>query len=100
MGSVSAYEICKISESCGRRVNSCAGPWRERDEIDATYLDEVEKVRGLRYGVGADAARVAVQQHLFRLLVDHVKKLLETYGGVALRAGRCLVGGERVLMVF
>jgi hypothetical protein len=52
-----------------------------------THLDQVEEVGGLGDRVRADPARVAVEQHLLGLLVDHVEELLEAYGGVALVPG-------------
>ena len=50
----------------------------------ATHLDEIEEVGGLRDGICANPTGVAVEQHLLGLLVDHVKELLQAYGGVAL----------------
>jgi len=49
-----------------------------------THLYQVEEIGRLCNGVCAHSTRVPIEKHLFGLLVDHVKELLQAYGCVAL----------------
>ena len=63
---------------------------------DETHLNKVEKVGGLCNWVGANATRVAIEQHFLWRLVNHVEELLEADGCIALQTDRqCLCRRRR-----